>query len=135
MIKGKLIRQTIDILIKIFSAFIIVFVLYFVGETINNFVFNYFIFPLISIVAIFLCGVNVGRSLEKLKTNEPIGFFSRKLQSRNVEESDNVITEFIARDSGRLVTNKKILKEIKDGDKVHIKVLNYNDIVSERESE
>ena len=133
MTKAKFILQTMDILIKIFMAFIVVFVSYFVSEKINNYAYDYFMFPLISIITIFVCGINVGRSLEKLKTEEPIGFFTKKLlsNSKKISQTDITNTEFIIRDNGRLVTNKKILKETVEGDKVHIKVFNYNDIVEE----
>ena len=132
MKKGRFFRQTIDVYIKILSAFIIVFVLYFISEIVNNFAYDYFIFPLISITVIFMCGVNVGRSLEKIKINESIGYFTKDDKK---DESCAKSTEFVISDNGREVTNKKILKEIKDGDKVHIKVFNYNDIVDNKESE
>lgn len=136
MIKGKFIRQTLDILTKIFLAFIIVFTVYYVSEKTNNFVYDYFIFPLIFILTIFMCGISVGRSLEKLKTNEAIGFFTkRNAKEMKVEKEIMEKTEFIIRDNSRVVTNKKILKEVKDGDKVHIKVFNYNDVFNEEESE
>jgi len=132
MRKGRFFRQTIDVYMKILSAFIIVFILYFISEMVNHFAYDYFIFPLISITVIFMCGVKVGRSLEKIKINASIGYFTK---DDNKEDSYTKSTEFIINDNGREVTNKKILKEVRDGDKVHIKVFNYNDIVDERESE
>ena len=134
MKKGNSIRQAIDILLKIAFAFIIVFVFYFVCKIIGSFAYNYFIFPLVSITIIFICGVNVGRSLEKLKTNDPIGFFTRK--NKNVETTNELYekTEFTIQDTYRVVENKKILKEVAEGDKIHIKVFNYNDIINDAES-
>ena len=134
MKKNGFLAQTLDILIKIFFAFIIVFSFYFVTLFVNSFAFDYFIFPLVAILTIFVCGVNVGKSLEKLKTNESIGFFTRKKNNKNNDYSSEV-TEFIVRDNNREITNKKILKEVKEGNQVHIKVFNYNDIFDEEESE
>ena len=89
MRKGKFLKETLDILTKIFVAFVIVFIFYFASEKINNFAFDYFIFPLVSIITIFICGINVGRSLEKLKTNEPIGFFTRRGKNIDAERELN----------------------------------------------
>ena len=72
-----------------------------------------------------MCGLNVGRSLEKIKRNEEIGFFTKR--KKNVKEESYEPTEFIVKDTTRIVTNKKILKEVQDGDKIHLKVFNYND--------
>jgi len=124
MKKGKTIRQTLDILIKIFAAFVMVFVLYLISKSIEEFAYNYFIFPFISIIIIFICGINVGRSLEKIKKNKPIGFFTKTIEKENKETK----TEFTIKDNYEIVTSKKILKEAEDGDKVHIKTFNYNDI-------
>lgn len=132
--KGRFIGQLMDILLKIFSTFIIVFVLYFSTKIIKDFAYTYFIFPLVSIVIIFICGINVGKALEKVKRNEPIGFFTKRRNERN-EKTDSVIgTEFIIKDTRRVITNKKILKEVESGDKVHVKVNNYNEIIDEREN-
>lgn len=134
MKKGKFIRQLADILMKIFSAFIIVFILYFTTKIIKDFAYTYFVFPLISIVIIFVCGINVGRSLEKVKRNEPVGCFTKKIKVNN-SNLDNIIgTEFIVKDTRRCITNKKILKEVEDGDKIHVKVTNYNEIIDESEN-
>lgn len=128
-------KQTLDIMLKILLAFIIVFVLYFTTKLINNFAYDYFIFPLIAITIIFMCGVNVGRSLEKLKTNESIGYFTKK-SSENKDYNDfGEKTEFIINENIRIPTNKKVLKEVQEGNQVHIKVTNYNDIYNEEESE
>ncbi len=128
MIKLKFFRQTLDILTKIFFAFIIVFFFYFMGKIFDDFAYNYFLFPLVAILTIFICGVNVGRSLEKLKTNESIGFFTKNIKKETIEKmSATEKTEFIIKDTSRIVTNKKILKEVQDGDKIHLKVFNYND--------
>ena len=132
MKKRRFFRQTLDVSMKILSAFVIVFVLYFISTLVNNFAYDYFVFPLISVTVIFVCGVNVGRSLEKIKVNDAIGFFTKEDKK---EEINNKTTEFVINDSGREVTNKKVLKEIKDGDKVHIKVFNYNDIIDDKERE
>ena len=132
MKKSKTFGQTIDILVKIFSSFIIVFFFYFLGKFVNNFAYNYFVFPLVAIVIVFVCGVNVGRSLEKMKTNEKIGFFTR--ENKKIKD-DRKETEFIVSDTNRIVKNKKILKEVSEGDKIHIKVFNYNDLFDERERE
>ena len=135
MRKGKFLKETMDILTKIFFAFVIVFVFYFVSEKINNFAFDYFIFPLVSIITIFICGINVGRSLEKLKVNEPIGFFTKRGKNADSERELSGKTEFIINDNSRVVTNKKILKEVEEGNQIHIKVFNYDDLIEKRESE
>lgn len=125
MKKSYLFIQTLDILVKIILAFIILFICYLIGNFINDFAYHYFIFPLVSFVTIFVCGINVGRSLEKMKRNEPIGFFTRGL--KNNEEVVGK-TEFEIKDNVKITTNKKVLKEFKDGDSVHLKIFNYNDI-------
>lgn len=129
MRKGNFFAQTLDILTKIFSSFILVFLLYFISEKVNYFAYNYFIFPTVIIIIIFVCGLNVGRSLEKIKRNEEIGFFTKR--KKNVKEESYEPTEFIVKDTTRIVTNKKILKEVEDGNQIHIKVMNYNDVVDE----
>ena len=72
----------------------------------------------------FVCGLNVGRSLEKIKHNESIGHFTRSKEDGIKNEK----TEFVIRDNIKITTNKKVLKEFKDGDKVHLKTFNYDDI-------
>ena len=124
MKKGKTIRQTLDIFTKIFIAFVIVFILYLLSESIELFVYDYFIFPVVSIIIIFICGIKVGVSLEKIKDNKAIGIFT-KIRGTDKKETK---TEFIIKDSYEIVTNKKILKEIEDGDKVHIKTFNYDEV-------
>ena len=113
----------VDILIKILLAFLLVFGLFSFSEIINSFAYDYFVFPLISTIIIFVCGVNVGKSLERIKNNVSIGFFTKVKEVRNNEK-----TEFYINDNIQIVTNKKILKEVQDGDKVHIKTFNYNEI-------
>lgn len=117
MKKPRLIGQFMDVIYKIIIAFIIVFMLYFISRFVNSFAYEYFIFPFISIVVVFVCGINVGRSLEKIKHNESTGIFTKnKKQSENNEK-----TEFIIDDTREIITNKKILKELEDGDIVHVK--------------
>ena len=85
-----------------------------------------------------MCIVNtdsIVHRLEKMKTNDAIGYFTRKYKSVINGEDDLEKTEFIVGDNRKIVTNKKIMKEVQDGDKVHIKVLNYNEIIDEEESE
>ena len=132
MKKAKLLRQTLDISVKIFSAFVIVFILYYLSNIIEDFSYNYFIFPLVSIIIIFVCGIKVGQALEKMKRNEAIGFFTKHMNTskRRYEQ-----TEFTIHDTKRFGVNKKILKQYEDGDKIHIKVFNYNDVVNEKEGE
>ena len=135
MKKGKLLWQTLDIFSKIFFSFVLVFVLYYIGDIVNSFVYNYFVFPLVATTIIFLCGVNVGRSLERMKTNEAIGFFTRQGDCKKNVVTKRDETEFIAIDVQRPSANKKILKEVEEADKIHVKVFNYNDVVSENEGE
>lgn len=123
MKKGKTFGQILDILLKIIYAFIILLFLYFVGEFIENVVYHYFILPLVSFITVFICGVNVGKSLEKIKRGESVGFFTK-----SKGEVKNERTEFVINDNIRITTNKKVLKEFKDGDKVHLKAFNYDDI-------
>lgn len=117
MKKPRLIGQFMDVIYKIIIAFIIVFVLYFVSRFVNSFAYEYFIFPFVSIVVVFVCGINVGRSLEKIKHNESTGIFTRA----KIDNEDKQITEFIIEDTREIITNKKILKELEDGDIVHVK--------------
>ena len=77
MRKGRTIRQTIDIMTKILTTFVLVFVMYFSTKIINNFAYDYFVFPIAAIVSVFMCGVNVGKSLEKIKDNKSIGTFTK----------------------------------------------------------
>lgn len=128
--KGKTIRQTMDIFTKIVIAFVLVYLLFILSEIINNFAYDYFIFPFFSILIIFICGVNVGKSLERMKRNISIGYFSK---SKDV--NDNEKTEFYINDRIQIITNKKILKEVQDGDKVHIKTFNYNEINIDKKEE
>lgn len=130
MKKGKTIRQTMDIFTKIVIAFVLVYLLFILSEIINNFAYDYFIFPFFSILIIFICGVNVGKSLERMKRNISIGYFSK---SKDV--NDNEKTEFYINDRIQIITNKKILKEVQDGDKVHIKTFNYNEINIDKKEE
>lgn len=117
MRKPRLIGQFMDVIYKIIIAFVIVFVFYFVSRFVNSFAYQYFIFPFMSVVVVFICGISVGRSLEKIKHNEPTGIFTRdKKESENTQ-----ITEFIIDDTREIITNKKILKELEDGDIVHVK--------------
>lgn len=124
MKKSKTFSQILDILTKIVCAFIILFVLYLIGEFLEDFAYHYFVFPLVSFVTVFVCGLNVGRSLEKIKHNESIGHFTRSKEDGIKNEK----TEFVIRDNIKITTNKKVLKEFKDGDKVHLKTFNYDDI-------
>lgn len=123
MKKGKTLRQTGDIIIKILTAFMVVSVLYVISKFVNNFAYDYFIFPFLSMIIIFVCGINVGKALERIKNNISIGFFTKVKEVKNSEK-----TEFYINDKIQIVTNKKILKEVQDGDKVHIKTFNYNEI-------
>lgn len=123
MKKGKTLRQTCDIIIKILTAFMIVSVLYIISRFVNNFAYDYFVFPFLSMIIIFVCGINVGKALERIKNNISIGFFTKVKEIKNNEK-----TEFYINDKIQIVTNKKILKEVQDGDKVHIKTFNYNEI-------
>lgn len=129
MKKGKTFRQMLDIYTKIFIAFILVFIMYIIGKSINLFIYSYFIFPFLSIIIIFLCGVKVGKALEKIKDNKSIGVFTKEKETK---KSDNN-TEFVIKDEYEIITNKKILKEIEDGEKVHVKIFNYDDIYNKEE--
>ena len=123
MKKSKTFGQILDILTKILGAFIIVFLLYFIGKIINTFAYNYFIFPFASVIIVFVCGINVGKSLEKIKHREAIGVFSKE---RKKNYKDIGKTEFVVRDRRQILTNKKILKELEDGEIVHVKNYQYN---------
>lgn len=119
MKKGKMLGQFYDILKKIIVSFLIVFLLYFTTKFIDHFTYKYFVFPFISIIIIFICGVNVGKSLEKMKYHENSSSFMKN----KIEEQ----TEFYVNDTRDIITNKKILKELEDGDIVHVKSnRNYN---------
>lgn len=131
MKKGRIFNQMLDIIIKILIAFIIVFVLYLISKFVNNFAYDYFAFPLISMVIMFLCGVNVGKSLEKVKNKQCIGFFTKIKNDNHINEK----TEFYINDKIQIITNKKILKEVQEGDKVHIKTFNYNEINIEKKDD
>ena len=132
MRKKYFFKQLIEVFIKIIFSFLIIFGLYFVSWLTNDFSYNYFIFPLLSIIVIFVCGISIGRYLERMKH---VDYNSVQSKTNNQEIELNGDTEFIISDTSRDSTSKKVLKEVVDGDKVHIKVFNYNDIVDERESE
>lgn len=117
MKKPGLIGQFMDVIYKIIIAFIIVFGLYFISKFVNSFAYEYFIFPFISVVVIFVCGINVGRALEKIKHNESTGIFTKQKK----ENDDGKGTEFIIDDTKEIITNKKILKELEEGEIVHVK--------------
>ena len=131
MRRGKTIGQFLDVLYKILIAFIIVFVLYFIGNFIETFAYDYFIFPFLSIIIIFVCGVNVGKSLEKIKHNESTGIFTKDIK----KDTNENITEFIIEDTREIITNKKILKELEDGDKVHVKTYQIHETYLDDENE
>ena len=69
--------------------------------------------------------------MEKIKDNKAIGIFT-KIRGMDKKETK---TEFIIKDSYEIVTNKKILKEIEDGDKVHIKTFNYDEVSLDNKEE
>ncbi len=124
----RFVKQTAEIFLKILISFIIVFMLYFSSEFVNNFVYDYFIFPLLSITIIFICGVNVGRSLERIKINQNLVM----KHGGSIKKTETIEkTEFIINDTNNINKSKKILKEVEEGDKIHIKVINYNDINDE----
>lgn len=122
MKKRKIFSQMLDIITKIIIAFIIVFLLYIISKLINNFAYDYFIFPFASIVIIFVCGIKVGVSLERIKDNKSIGIFTKEKHEELPEKN----TEFFVKERSEIVTSKKIIKE--DEDKVHIKSFDYDDI-------
>ena len=128
-------KQTADIFFKILVSFIMVFVLYFISELVNNFIYNFFVFPLLSITIIFVCGVNVGRSLERISMNQNLIGTHKKNSIKTKEKESLENTEFVINDTNNISKNKKILKEFKEGDKIHIKVINYDDINDERDCE
>ena len=124
MKKSHTFIQTLDILMKIIVSFIVLFVFYLIGKFVDDFSYHYFIFPLVSFIVIFACGINIGRSLEKMKNNGPIGFFTKGLKNEELSGK----TEFVIKDNMKITTNKKVLKEFEEGDSVHLKIFNYNDI-------
>ena len=74
---------------------------------------------------IFICGVKIGIALERIKDNKPIGVFTKISEN---DKKKQIVTEFTIRDNYEIVTKKKILKELEDGEKVHIKIFNYDEI-------
>lgn len=124
MKKGKTLNQTIDVMVKILIAFVLVFLLYLISKFINNFSYDYFVFPLLSMIIIFVCGINVGRALERMKENKKIGFFTKDDKS----EPTGTKTEFYVKERTEIITSKKILKDLEDGEKVHIKTFNYEEL-------
>lgn len=122
MKKGRFFRQMGDFFIKISVSFSIVLILYYFSKKIDNFAYDYFLFPSISITVIFLCGVNVGRSLERIKNNEKIGFLTK---NDSCESESKEITEFIVSEKFVMNTNKKVIEDKEET--IHKKVLNYDD--------
>lgn len=122
MKKSKSIRELLDIIIKIICPFIIVFIIYFISTKLNDYTFSYFVFPFVSCIVVFICGINVGKSLERIKNNEPIGMFTK---NKTLNEN---ITEFKINESITVKTDKKIIKQLENGERVHIKAKNYDDI-------
>ena len=128
--KRKTIRYTFDIFSKIFWSFLAVGIFYAISLFVNDFGYDYFIFPLVSFLIIFMCGVNVGKALEKMSKSTTIGHVSN--YSVRAKNNKNVVDHTVFKvneDTDRVVTTKKILKEVKEDDKIHIKVFNYNDLV------
>ena len=122
MRKAKTLKSSIDIFVKILTAFFVVFILYLVSKGINNFVYDYFFFPFISFIIVFICGINVGKGLERMKKNQQ----NKPYQYDNFKEETK--TEFHVNERVKIITNKKILKELEDGNIVHVKTFNYNEI-------
>lgn len=122
MRKSKSIGELLDITIKVLLPFMIVFFIYFISEKINDFAFSYFIFPFISCIIVFVCGINVGKSLEKIKNNEPIGIFTKNKNDKSE------ITEFKINERLIVKTDKKIIKQLENGERVHIKAKNFDDL-------
>ncbi len=121
MKKGSSLGAMLDISLKIIFSFAIVFAVYLVSKEVNNFAFSYFVFPFISYIVIFICGINVGKSLEKIKNNESTGLFTRK--KKNESRTEFKINERII-----AYTDKKIIKQLENGDRVHVKAKNYDEI-------
>lgn len=124
MKKARLFGQFLDVIYKILFAFIIVFLLYFLGKILDSSSYDYFVFPFISVVIIFVCGVNVGKSLEKIKHHESSGVFTK---SSDCNKKTEAVTEFYVDDTRPIITNKKILKDLEEGNKVHIKTYEINE--------
>lgn len=121
MKKGSSLGAMLDISLKIIFSFAIVFAVYLVSKEVNNFAFSYFVFPFVSYIVIFICGINVGKSLEKIKNNESTGLFTRKKKNESR-------TEFKINERIMAYTNKKIIKQLENGDRVHVKAKNYDEI-------
>lgn len=122
MKKSKTIRQFLDIFLKIAISFIVVFVFFYLTKFINSFAYNYFIFPFVSIIVIFICGVKVGRSLEKIKNNESTGIFTL---TKNDGQFDN--TEFTVKEIEVVNKDKKIIKQEDNEEKVHVKTFDIDE--------
>ena len=129
--KGRNLKPIIEILKKILISFSIVFVLYLISYLINNFAYDYFIFPFISFIVVFMCGIHVGKGLERM---------SKKSKGYSLEDNDDSQygedkTEFHVNDKVKIVTNKKIIKELENGEIIHVKTFNYNEINLEEEKD
>ena len=118
MKKNYTFNQTINIISKILIAFILVYLLYYIGEKTNSFTYDYFIFPILAVLIIFICGVKVGRTLESMKTK----------QSKSINVKNNKNTEFIVPERVAIVTNKKVVSEKDFEEKVHKKIYDYDDV-------
>lgn len=132
MKKTRIFGQFLDVIYKILFAFIIVFLLYFLGKLLNSSSYDYFVFPFIAVVIIFICGVDVGKSLEKMKHHESSGVFTKNNDNKKKETS---ITEFYVDDTKQIITNKKVLKDLEEGNKVHIKTYEINEQEDTNEEE
>lgn len=121
MKRGSSLGAMLDIMVKIIFSFAIVFAVYLVSKEVNNFAFSYFIFPFISYIVIFICGINVGKSLEKIRNNESTGIFTRKKNNKGR-------TEFKINERIIAYTDKKIIKQLENGDRVHVKAKNYDEL-------
>jgi len=127
MKKNSTINQTVNIMIKILIAFIVVYLLYFIGEKTNNFTYDYFIFPLLAILVIFMCGIKVGRTLERMKYNQTKG--------TSFKNNKDINTEFVVQERKAIITNKKVFNEKEFEEKVHKKVYDYDAINDKEEVE
>lgn len=119
MKKKKIYKLLIDLMLKIIISFSLIFILYLLSKKIIvSYSYTYFIFPSLSIIIVFICGVNVGKTLERIRNNDERGFFIKNKSKNNTIED----SEYIISDTRQIITNKKILRQLEEGEKVHVKI-------------
>lgn len=112
----------VDVFFKIFTIILLIFIIYIFCEYQERYIFRYTLFPALAVFLTFILGIVIGKDLEKTKNELPIGYFSKKAFKKN--KARNVL---VFSDNKTIYSpKKKVIDEIKSGEKVHIKQRQIN---------